>query len=72
MTRRALPSWQQRSTLRSLLDRIVIHPGPKRGETNIEVVGGAAGIFQLATNPAGNNPDPAGSAGMVVPRGGLQ
>ncbi len=57
--------------LRSLIERIVVHPGERRGETEIEVEGSIVAILDFASQAQGEQ-TPNRSVGVVVPRGGIE
>jgi len=57
--------------LRSIIERITVHPGAKRGETEIEVEGCIAAILEFARQPSGGS-KPSKSVAMMVPRGGIE
>ncbi len=56
---------------RQLIEGIVVHPGERRGETQIEVTGSIAAILEMACQ-APKEQTPNRSVGMMVPRGGIE
>lgn len=59
------------NVLRSLIRRIVVHPGGSRGETKISVQGSLTDILEFANSAAGTTLVHR-SVGMVVPGGGFE
>jgi site-specific DNA recombinase len=57
--------------LRSLTEKIVVHPGKRRGETTIFVEGSIPAILSFA-NGRRDQPLSRRSLAMVVPRGGIE
>jgi site-specific DNA recombinase len=57
--------------LRSLIERIVVYPGKRRGETVITVEGSIPAILDFAGRPQGERKANR-SVAMVVPRGGIE
>jgi site-specific DNA recombinase len=49
--------------IRSLIERIDVHPGPKRGQSKLTLVGALAGILAFATN---KNTAPEGGTFLLV------
>ncbi len=60
-----------REVLRSLIRRIVVHPGEKRGETRISVQGSVPEILEFAQSPRAK-PEADESVAMMVPGGGFE
>jgi len=55
--------------LRQLIEGIVVYPGERRGETQIELTGSITAILEMA-GQASKEQTPTRSVGVVVPRGG--
>ena len=57
--------------LRQLIEGIVVYPGERRGETQIELTGSIAAILEMACQ-ASKEQTPPRSVGVVVPRGEIR